>query len=250
MQSSPVILLVAVCGIFLVFAAGFAVMVVTSRKDNEAYARIAQSLGFTPLENTDELMQRICFLRDIKPEPHHRLTHVYCRTHATGAKTCMYNLSFRSNSRAASGSGRKSSYSPLESNAVAFISPAWKLPLFSTLLRVDGDGVMAKLGNTVLEKAVDIKHEIVKFPHIPKLDELYIIFTPDSSPANVLPSDGFLRILAKYPNLDLHAGGDTFTLSFFDSKLKSPSEEKMKQLFKIGMELARELGETHRSSLY
>lgn len=242
MQSSPAILLAVLCGVFLIFAAMIAVVVVNSRKVNEAYTRVAQSLGFTPLENTDELMQRICFLRDIEPEPHHSLTHVYCRTHATGAKTCMYNLIFRSRSRAASGSGRKTSYSPLETNAIAFISPAWKLPLFNTFPRFPGDGAMVKLSNVFVEKGMDIKHEIIKFPHIPTLDELYIVSIPDISTANMLPSDEFLRILVKHLDLNLHAGGDTFTISFVSGNSRSASEEQMKQLYKIGTELARALG--------
>lgn len=242
MQSNPTILIAVVCGFFLIMLGMVAIVVFASRKENETYARIAQALGFTPLENTDELMQRICFLRDIEPEPHHSLTHVYCRTHATGAKTCMYNLTFRSRSRAASGSGRKTSHSPLETNAIAFISPTWKLPLFNAFPRLGGDGIMAKLGNAAAEKGMDIKHEIIKFPHIPTLDELYIVSIPDLSTSNMLPSDEFLRILVKHLDLNLHAGGDTFTISFVSGNSRSASEEQMKQLYKIGTELARALG--------
>jgi hypothetical protein len=123
---------------------------------------------------------------------------------------------------------------------LAFTSPAWKLPLFNALPRLAGGGVMAKMGNTLAEKGMDIRHEIIRFPHIPKLDEQYLISTPDIPPSSVRPTDGFLRILAVHPQLILYAGGDTLTISFAGNT-ESPSEEKMKQLYRIGMELAREL---------
>jgi|GEM_PF-2758127 len=242
MQSSPVILFAVICGFFLIIAAMVAFVIVASRKENEAYARVSGAMGFTAPGNTDELMQRITFLRDIQPEPHHRLTHVYCRSHASGAKTCMYNLSFRTRSRSESGSGKKTTYHPLEMNALAFISPDWNLPRFNALPRLAGSGVMAKMGNALTEKVMDIKHEIIKFPHIPNLDERYIISTPDIPPSHVRPSDEFLRVLAAHPNLSLYAGGDMLTLSFANAHSGSPDEEKMKQLYKIGVALARTLG--------
>lgn len=241
MQSNPAILIAVVCGFFLIMLGMVAIVVFASRKENETYARIAQALGFTPLENTDELMQKIAFLRDIQPEPHHRLTHVYARIYASGAKTCMYNLSFRSRTRMEGNSGRKALYQPLEFNALAFISPAWNLPRFNAFPRLDGSGVVAKLGNVAAEKAMDIKHEIIKFPHVPNLDERYLISTPDIPPTHVRPSEGFLRVLAAHPNLNLYMGGDTLTLSYAGSNSQLPDEEKMKRLHKIGMALAQEL---------
>ena len=241
MQSSPAILLAVLCGFVLILAAMVAVVVVVSRKENEAYARVAKSLGFAPLENTGELMQRIAFLREIQPEPHHRLTQVYCRIHASGAKTCMYNLSFRARARMEGNSGRKAMYQPLETNALAFISPAWKLPRFNALPRLTGNGMMAKMGNSLAEKAMDIKHELITFQHIPNLDERYLLSTPEIPPSHVRPSDEFLRVLASHPNLNLYAGGDTLTLTFAGDHSGLPDEEKMKRLYKIGMALARAL---------
>ena len=233
MQSSPAILLAVVCGFFLIIAAMVAFVVYTSRKENERYTHISQALGFSPLENTDELFQKIAFLRDLKMNGNHRLTQVYYRTHSSGARTYMYNLSFRSHSRSASGSGRKTSYYPLETNALAFVSPTWKLPLFSALPRLTGSGVMKKMGNTLAEKGMDIKHEIIKFPHIPNLDERYLISIPDGSSSVTRPSDDFLRVFAAYPNLQLYAGGDTLTLSYTSDNSQTSDEEKMKALYKL-----------------
>jgi hypothetical protein len=241
MQSNAIVLIAVICGFFLILLAMVAFVVYTSRKENEQYTRIAQALGFAPIENIDEITQKVAYVRDLNMDKHHRLTNVYCRTHASGAKTYLYNLSFRSRSRSASGFGKKTTYHPLESNVLAFISPVWNLPRFNAFPRLSGSGTMAKLGNSIVEKAMDIKHEIIRFPHIPKLDEQYLISTLDIPPSNVRPSDGFLRTLAIYPQLNLHAGGNTLTISFTGDGTESPSEEKMKQLYRIGMKLAREL---------
>jgi hypothetical protein len=240
MQSNAIIFIAIICGFFLVLLALVAFVVYDSRKENEQYKRIAHALEFVPLENTDELLQKVAFVRGLQTNGHHRLTHVYCCTHTSGAKTFMYNLSFRSHSRAASGAGRKTSYYPLETNALAFISPAWKLPRFNAFPRLRGSGTMAKLGNAVAEKAMGIKHETIKFPHIPKLEDQYLISTPEIPPSHMRPTDGFLSVLAVHPNLNLYVGDDTLTISFAGST-EFPSEEKMKQLYKIGVELAREL---------
>jgi hypothetical protein len=67
MQLSPAILFAVICGFLLIIAAMVAFMIVASRKENEAYARVASTMDFTALDNTDELMRRITFLRDIQP---------------------------------------------------------------------------------------------------------------------------------------------------------------------------------------
>ena len=76
-------------------------------------------------------------------------------------------------------------------------------------------------------------HEIVKFPHIPNLDERYLITTLETPASQVNPPDGFLRSLAASPNLRLHLGGDTLTISYADSNSSTPDEEKVKLLYKI-----------------
>jgi hypothetical protein len=241
MQSNAMVLIAVICGFFLIMLGMVAFVVYASRKENEKYTRIAQALGFAPLENADEVLRKVAFLRDLRMDGHHRLTHVYCRAHASGARTCMYNLSFRTRSRSESGSGRKATYHPLEMNALAFISPACDLPRFNALPRLSGSGAMAKLGNSIAEKTMDIKHEVIKFQHIPNLDQRYLISTSEPLPANVRPPDGFLRVLAAHPNLNVYAGGDTLTLSFVGDNAGLPDVERMKQLYKIGVELAREV---------
>jgi hypothetical protein len=174
----------------------------------------------------------------------YRVESVFHRRHASGGDVYMFGLHRREvKARTVSqpSGSSKIHYFPLELNALAFVSPSWKLPRFSAMPRLAG-GKLAGFGNALAEKAMDIKHEIIKFPHVPSLDERYLIATPELPPSHVRPSDGFLRVLASHPNLRLHVGGDTLTLSFIDSNSQTPDEEKMKQLYKIGMELARELG--------
>ncbi len=242
MQSNPTILIAVVCGFLAILLGMVALVIYSARKSNAQYAQVAQVLGFKPLENTDELYQKVAFVRDFRADDEHHLTQAFCHTHAFGVKTCMYNLSFRSHSRTGSGSGRKSIYQPLESNALAFISPAWKLPRFQAFPRFSGNGAMTKFANTMAEKAMDIKHELIQFPHIPNLDERYILTTLDLPASQVQPPDGFLRVLASDPNLNLHMGGDTLTISYVKGRTDGLSVDNMKQLYQIGMALARELG--------
>ncbi len=242
MQSNPTILIAVVCGFLAIMLGMVALVIYSARKSNAQYAQVAQALGLKPLENTDELFQKVAFVRDIRADESHSLTQVFCHTHASGVKTCMYNLSFKSHSRTGSGSGRRTSYRPLESNVLAFISPAWKLPRFQAFPRLSGSGTLAKLGNTLAEKAMDIKHELIQFPHIHNLDERYILTTLDLPASQTQPPDGFLRVLASHTNLNLHMGGDTLTISYVKGSTDGLSEDNMKQLYQIGMALARELG--------
>ncbi len=242
MQSNATILISVVCGFLAIMLGMVTLVIYSARKSNAQYAQVAQTLGFKPLENTDELYQKVAFVRDFRADDEHHLTQVFCRDHAFDVKTCMYNLSFRSQSRTGSGSGRKSIYRPLESNALAFISPAWKLPRFQAFSRFSGNGAMSKFANSMAEKAMDIKHELIQFPHIPNLDERYILTTLDLPASQLQPPDGFLRVLASHPDLNLHMGGDTLTLSYVADSNNGVSEDKMKQLYQIGMALTRELG--------
>ncbi len=80
-----------------------------------------------------------------------------------------------------------------------------------------------------------------QIPHILHLDERYLIAALDIHPTQVRPSHGFFRAPALHPNLQFNMGGDTLTLSYANSNSQTPDEEKMKQLYKIGLELAGEL---------
>jgi hypothetical protein len=132
-------------------------------------------------------------------------------------------------------------YHPLETDVLAFISPTWNLPLFAAMPRLSGDGKLAALANQVAEAAVDIKMDVAKFQHIPNLDERYLITTSDYAATRISLPDAFLHSLASHPNLKLHTGGDTLTISYANSTTQPPTGESMKLLYKIGAQLARDI---------
>jgi hypothetical protein len=245
MQSSPTILLAVVCGFFLLLLGMVAFAVFFIRKESAVKAKIAQDLGLTPIKDTQPLMQKVAYVNEINRPGLYRLEHVFHRHHDSGGDMYLFSLhrSYYNEEGVNRGNRPTGSHRmTLEASVLAFISPSWRLPRFNILPRLNG-GKLAEIGNNLSEAAANIKHEVVKFPHIPNLDERYLIATPETPVSQVNLPDGFLRVLASNPNLRLHAGGDTLTLSYADSNSQTPDEEKMKQLYKIGMQLARELQE-------
>lgn len=242
MQSSPLILIAIVCGFFLILLGMVAFAVYVTRKESAQKAKIAQALGLAPVKDVQLLLQKVSYVNDVNHPEMYRLEHVYHHHHASGGDVYLFSLhrrDIRGRTVSQTSGSSKIHYFPLELSAIAFISPSWHLPRLNASPRLNG-GKLAEIGNSLSEAALDIKQEIIKYPHIPNLDVQYLIGTLDT-PSQVNLPDGFLHILAVNPNLRLHVGGDTLTLSYNDSNTKTPDEEKMKQLYKVGMQLAREL---------
>jgi hypothetical protein len=220
-----------------------AIVVYFIRKESAGKAQIAQSLGLTPVTDTQPLMQKVAYVNEINRPGLYRLEHVFHRHHTSGGDIYLFSLhrSYFNEEGVNRGNRPTGSHKmTLEASVLAFVSPSWRLPNFNASPRLSG-GKLAEIGNNLSEAAANIKHESVKFPHIPNLDAHYLIATPETPASQVKLPDGFLYVLAANPNLRLHAGGDTLTLSYANSNSQTPNEEKMKQLYKIGMQLAREL---------
>ena len=243
MQSSPTILLTVVCGFFLLLLGMVAFAVVFMRKESAAKAKIAQSLGLTPSADTQALLQRVAYVNGINHPEMYRLEHVFHRHHAQGGDMYLFSLhrrDIKARTLSQPSGSSKIHYFPLELSALAFVSPTWKLPRLNALPRLSG-GKLAEIGNNLSEMAANLQNEVVNFPHILNLDERYLIATPETPASQARLPDGFWRVLTSNPNLCLHTGGDTLTLSYADSNARTPNQEKMQQLYKIGMQLAREL---------
>lgn len=242
MQSSPIILIGVICGFFLILGGMAAVVFISAQKSNARFARIAEALGLKPITDTDSILQKIAYVNGIEHPEMYLLKYVFHHHHAHGGDVYFYNLYRRDIKAPTISQSSKSSKIhefPLEESALAFVSPLWKLPRFVAFPKLQG-GKVADFSNALAEKAFDIKHEIIKSPHIPSFDEKYILGTLEAS-SQVRPTDGFLRILASTQDLTVRMGGDTLTLAYVHSSTHKPDEEQMKQLYKIGMQLAREL---------
>ncbi|MFA4943994.1 MAG: hypothetical protein WC789_04755 [Lentisphaeria bacterium] len=244
MQSNPIILIAVVCGFFLLLLGMIVFVVLFIRKESAEKAKIAQSLGLTPAADTQQLLQKVASVNGITSSGLYRLEQVFHRHHDSGEDVYLFSLHRSYFNEQGVNRGKRPTGShkmTLEASVLAFISSSWKLPRFVALPRLGGDGKLADIGNSLSEAAAEIKQEVVKFPHIPNLDEQYLIATPETPASQVNPPERFLRVLTAHPNLRLHAGGDTITLSYANSNSQIPDEEKMKHLYKIGMQLAQEL---------
>ena len=242
MQSSPTILLVLVCGFFVLMLGMMTIAVFFMRKETALKAKIARSLGLTPAADAQPLLQRVAYVNGSSPDLY-RLEHVFQRHDAQGGDIYLFSLHRRDIKAPTfsqpSGSS-KIRYFPIEVSALAFVSPSWQLPRFTALPRLSG-GALADISNDLSEAAANIKQEVVKFPHILNLDVDYIITTPEAPASLASLPDGFWQALEDNPNLRLHAGADMLTLSYPNANYRTPDEDKMKQLYKIGMQLARGL---------
>lgn len=238
MQSISTILFVVI-GIFGLIILGMIVLVLSSgHRSLKKKEKIAKALGLAITDDTNKLLGRVLHINGYSNTGVYLLSEVFFRRHAQGGEVYYFDL--LSHSLAHMGNGkRKSSFHTTETSVIAFVSPLWNLPLFKTFPKL-GDGKAAELGNNAAEAALDIKFDIIKSPQIPKLDELYLIATPASPAEQLRLPDGFLRALASHPGLNIHVGGDTMTLSYYDTSTSS-NEQEMLVLYKIGLKLARGL---------
>jgi hypothetical protein len=238
MQSSPAILFAVLCIFALMIFGMIGVVVFSARKSAEHKNKIARALGLTIASNTTDLLEKVLRINGHPNTGRYLFRDIFHRHHTQGGDVYFFDLVSHGTSRMGNGK-RKNSFNTAEASVLAFISPEWKLPFFKIFPRLDG-GKPAEVANKVAEAALDIKFDLIKFPHIPKLDELYLISTSESSASQIQPPDGFLRVLAAHSGLNIHVGGDTMTLSYYDTST-SPNEEKMMALYKIGLQMAREL---------
>ncbi|MFN8382290.1 MAG: hypothetical protein U0V02_10140 [Anaerolineales bacterium] len=238
MQSNPIILFTVIVIFGLIVLGMIALVVSFARNSTKKKEKIAKALGLSITDDTNKLLGRVLHINGYSNTGIYLLSEVFYRRHAQGGEVYYFDLLSHSLAHAGNGK-RKSSFHTTEASVLGFVSPMWNLPLFKTFPKL-GDGKVSELGNKAAEAALDIKFELIKSPHIPNLDELYLISTPASSAEQIHLPDGFLRALASHPGLNIHVGGDTMTISYYDMSA-SPNEQKMLTLYKIGLKLAREL---------
>ncbi len=244
MQSSPIILIVVVCVFLLIILMMVAFVIVTAGKGKARHDTLAKTLGLSLLEDTLTLLNRVAYVNNITRPELYRVENVYSR-HSSSGDVYMFGFHRRDVKKGQTvGSKNHSSkihYHPLETDVLAFVLSTWNLPHFAASPRVGGEGKLTAIANQITEAAAGIKMEVVKFQHIPNLDDRYLISTSDFSASRISLPDAFLRTLSANPNLTLHTGGDTLTISYANSASQPPDAEKMKQLYKIGVQMARDI---------
>ena len=244
MQSNPTILFAVVCGFFLILFGMVTVIVMAARSANARMEKISKALGMTPLTDHQRLLEKLTYVNNVNRPERYSLLYAFQRHSSSGGDVYLFSMGHHDRTATAH-IGRKRSgkngYHLVESNALAFVSPLWNLPRFQAMPRMEGEGFFANLANKAAEGLAEIKMDVIKFQHIPNLADRYLIATPEIPAAQVNPPDEFLRALAANPGLILHAGGDTMTISYSGTINNQPDEERMKALYKIGIQLAKDI---------
>jgi hypothetical protein len=238
MQSSTLSLLI-ICGVFVILVGMVALAVYLSSKETLLKQKIATSLGFSPVTNTQVLVERLAFVTGRSRPDLLRVTHVFRRA-ASGSEIYWYSLHRREIKGSTLNNPSKLSkihYHPLELDAFAFTTPSWKFPRFVITPRLPGQGWMENLANTVGEKLVEASAQRLEFPQIPGLDEKYFVAVYDQ-PLPTTFREGLLRILADTPGLHVGGNGNTLTVSL--SSQLSHTEQDIQQLYKTALQLARQ----------
>jgi hypothetical protein len=239
MQSNSLGLLI-ICGFFVALLGMVAFAVYIIRKGNAQKQQIATSLGFAPVADSQALLERLAFVTGRNRPELLRLTNVF-RRGASGGEVYFYSLHRRDIKNPTFGNPSKSSKThmhPLELDAFAFVAPIWKFPRFVIVPRLAGDGLLAGLANQMGEKLVEVNAQRLEFPHIPSFDKNYFVALYESQADFTFP-DGFLRLLAGTPGLQLGARGDTLTVSLVS--VSGHTEPELQKLYKTGLQLVREI---------
>jgi len=230
-------------GFFAILAAMVGFVVYAVRKEAAQKGKFATELGFSPTTETQELLGRIAYVNGRTRPGLLHLTNIF-RRQSSGGEIYMFSLhrrNFDENGVRRGNRPTKSHYSPLETNAFAFVSPAWHLPRFVAMPRLGSQGKLAAITNHMADSIVEQNMSRVEFPHVPELNERYIMGNFDAGPAHFSFPEPFLRLLASNPNLSLHTGGDTFTISFANSISNPPDNQRMRQLYEFALQLAKEI---------
>ncbi len=242
-MSSNILAPLILVGFFAILAAMVGFVIHAVRKEAAQKEKFAAELGFSPTTETQELLERIAYVNGRTRPGLLHLTNIF-RRQSSGGEIYMFSLQRRNFDENGVRRGKrptKSHYSPLETNAFAFVSPAWRLPRFVAMPRLGSQGKLASITNRIADSIVELNISRVEFPHVPELNDRYIMGSFDADPAQFFLPEPFLRLLASNPNLSLHTGGDTFTVSFADNISNPPDNERTRQLYKLAMQLAKEI---------
>jgi hypothetical protein len=235
MESNSAVLILVCVGFVIIMGGMVGLAVYLGLQSKKKSEQLAQELGLSPITDPQPFIERLSFLYEVPPD---RLRlHFVVGRKGLDFDSFLFDL-YHYHLRH---SRRKLDDRLLEKSAVAFTSPKWKFPRIITVRRLSGQGKFASLANQAADKLADAVSQSVQFPHIPGLDERYRFSVFNADPAWVSLPDGFLRILASGPDLNLHLGGDTFTVSHAGLTGQTPTEEQVRELYSLAVRLANEL---------
>ncbi len=196
-------------GILAIFGVIIFFMIRAEYRSRDKKEQISQTLGFTSLDPSPELLQK--------------LTGLYYSLRATPATSGreIYELHNVSQKKLPDGdmilfdlidtSGDDNSY--LENQAVAILSPQLALPPFFVFPKTDHKGTLANLANKALTWLVSQMGQPVDFSQFPTFNNRYLVSSPQPEATRHFLDEFKLRRLANTRLITIHAGENIFTCS-------------------------------------
>jgi len=237
MDTLSVAFLVVIVLVIVVFAS---MMLFSVRKTAKETQQAVSELGFTPVQDTTALAQRIFPLyhrswmgNDFRLEEAYRKV-------TPDAEVYLFSLLDMS--------GDDSSIT--EKRAVAILSQYLKLPFFSITPKIhesmhpsvkSGAG-LGELGNKLMEWAVAKTGTIVNLPEFPEFHARYTLI-PEEDPARLRGffERGAARYLSQTHSLALRCNGDLFTFSEINAPRRANEKEDIQARVSHALEIARAL---------
>ncbi len=237
MQSNSMILLAVVCGFFIILAAMIGLVVYNGVRDKNKKEQIAKTLGFSAVSNPNSMLERFSYLYK-RPQNLLSMPNIFQRS-SFEYQIYFFDLHENENRRHSS----EMQFHSMEDSAFAFVSPSWNFPHMAVIPHFGGDGKFAQVANQLAEKFMSQFSQVIKFPHIPGLDQKYMFGFFDGDLSDSQLTDSFLRLLASEPEFKMQFGKDTFVASLTGMRTQSPTEEQIRELYNFATKMANALRE-------
>ncbi|MCX8063018.1 MAG: hypothetical protein N3D16_10605 [Anaerolineales bacterium] len=225
--------------VVLLFLLVFAGMVIfafmSARKAKEAAARMAQTLGMTPVPQPDSvLLEQITALYRTSWEPSKdELLNVSRRLLPDG-ELFLFDL-------VATGG---ESHSIIQSQAVAIRSNTLRLPHFQMHPKVDTSKyALGGLANAIVEWGVSKVGTPVRFPEFPAFDARYAVTSNEPEATRRFFDEDKTRYFANTEYYGIHAGGNLFTFAEVEPGFKINDPSQMTRRITRALEVYRLFGQ-------
>ncbi len=191
-----------VLGIIFIFGLLVYFAVQYGKKRAEQRRQIVQSLGFTPVENSASLADRINeFYSWDKSSSRTTLSDVFRKTIPDG-EIYLFDLED----------------SDSEKQVLAVLSPDLSLPKFRIFPRIDMDSAAGKLVNKALTWVISKIETPIEFSGVPEFHKQYMVSSSDPDSARRFLDANLLRQFAGMQQCVIQAGGNMFIYSSYQTQ--------------------------------
>lgn len=203
----------------VIFAGTIAWIVALNRSTQARQQETAHTLGFQPIEPSEELVEQISGVyRRHRPQVEYRLENVYQRRMPDG-DMFLFDLV-----DAAGEDGNQS-----EQQSLAVVSPGLNLPHFLLFPRASFTGLAGSLANRLLEWAASQAGEQIEFPDAPGFGERYLLTSLEPEQVRSFFHPSLLQQLAQTRQGAVQAWGQVFIYSQIAFNQQPTSQESLSQ---------------------